>query len=1218
MDMMWQKKSGIGSAGQSGGQSSVLAKGRLVSAMVLLLSLGAWSGNAYSVTCTSTAAGGNWNATGTWTGCAGGGGTPANTPGAADNVIIATTGAGVVAVNVQAAMTNLTINFGSILNVVGGSNFRIRPSGATSISGALNLLGTSTSSSRFTGLVTVAGTGTWSNSGNQAVTFRGGITNNGTFSGGTGTQTFNTNSQALGGSSPINFGGIVDVVGAVTVTNNGIVTIANNLTGSVAGSTWVNAANSTLNYGGAAAPMGARVFTASAAGNTVNYNGAAQVVQVTAYSHLGLGGSGAKTLTGVTTVGGNLILSGTATAATVANLAIGGNLGVGAGTALTVGAFNLGVTGATSVSGTLAHSSATGTNTYTGALTINSGGSLTNAGNAAISYAGGLVNNGSFASGTAAQTFTNGGVTHNGTVFTAGSGAFIFSSNAQAINCTGTLAIPSITVTAIAVTNNCNLTVTTALGGTGSFINAATGQLHVNFAGAMGIATLTAMAIGNLVDYNFAGAQTVKATTYHHLTLSGSGAKTMGATTVNGNFTMSGAATTTPTGALGVGGNFSIEAGTTFSAGAFNHTVGGNWSKTGTFAPGTGTVTLNGAAAQTISGTSPVNFNNLTVSNVASPNVTLASNVTVVGALAGTVTLTSTCPTDYTLTSTTPAQTLHSCPSVTPPANFNCVESGAIASTGHLYTKLAGTGFSFDVVALKADGTVETTYASAGNKDVTVELVDGTGATACASRTAINPAVSQILTFTKANQPTEQGRKPIASMAVNKAYTNLRCRVTDATATPIVGCSTDNFSVRPVSLALTAAGLGADATGTSATATPVVKAGASFTLTATASDTGYTGTPTIDGAALAAHSGANGVLAGTFAAATSGVASSTFNYDEAGYFRLNANGLLDATFTAVDNAAGDCTADFSTALSGGRYGCKIGSAATAYFGRFIPDHFDTAVVATAAGPMPCPAGLTCPALYNGFIYSGQPFSVRVIARNLAGGTTANYDGVLGLSKLVTLTAWDALGSTTTQNPGGGTLTNGFVASAVFSAGVAMTATPTYTLATALTAPTDIYLRALDADNVSSFRAAPVEGGVKVANGRIKFVNVHGSELLPLAVTATVQYYNGTAWLTSATDSLSSLVNANIALSAGTNGLSGCPATCPTSITPATIAFNNGLASLILSRPNVTGSVNMAVTAPANCAVNPAQAACYLGSNAARATFGVYKGNNEFIYLRENY
>jgi MSHA biogenesis protein MshQ len=71
----------------------------------------------------------------------------------------------------------------------------------------------------------------------------------------------------------------------------------------------------------------------------------------------------------------------------------------------------------------------------------------------------------------------------------------------------------------------------------------------------------------------------------------------------------------------------------------------------------------------------------------------------------------------------------------TAPANFNCVESGANASTGHLYTKLAGTGFSFDVVALKADGSTETTYASAANKDVTVELVDGSGATACASRT---------------------------------------------------------------------------------------------------------------------------------------------------------------------------------------------------------------------------------------------------------------------------------------------------------------------------------------------------------------------------------------------------------------------------------------------------------------------------------------------------
>ena len=54
-------------------------------------------------------------------------------------------------------------------------------------------------------------------------------------------------------------------------------------------------------------------------------------------------------------------------------------------------------------------------------------------------------------------------------------------------------------------------------------------------------------------------------------------------------------------------------------------------------------------------------------------------------------------------------------------------------------------------------------------------------------------------------------------------------------------------------------------------------------------------------------------------------------------------------------------------------------------GRFVPDHFDTAI--TAGVPMPCPGARLCPA--PGFVYARQPFGVTLTARNLAGSTTAN-------------------------------------------------------------------------------------------------------------------------------------------------------------------------------------------------------------------------------------
>lgn len=298
------------------------------------------------------------------------------------------------------------------------------------------------------------------------------------------------------------------------------------------------------------------------------------------------------------------------------------------------------------------------------------------------------------------------------------------------------------------------------------------------------------------------------------------------------------------------------------------------------------------------------------------------------------------------------------------------------------------------------------------------------------------------------------------------------------------------------------------------------------------------------------------------------------------------------------------------------------SGSSATVGAFIPDHFDTAVVATATTPMPCPTGLTCPAVYNGFVYSGQPFSEQVTARNLAGGTTTNYHSAYGLSNNVTLSAWDALGSVVTQNPGGALAINPMLSTA-FSSGVGLTNTQAYKFATSPTSPTDIFLRAVDAVNtsVTSRRATPatsVEGGVKVVSGKVKISNANGSELLPLSLTATVQYWNSTSWVTSTTDSITqfntklSTAGGNIVTAIVTGLGSGVSVATPGMVTVAA-----GATTFTLNKPGVVGSTDISMNAPSyllgssnGAGVNP--------SKAGRATFGVYKGPNEFIYLRENY
>jgi len=351
-------------------------------------------------------------------------------------------------------------------------------------------------------------------------------------------------------------------------------------------------------------------------------------------------------------------------------------------------------------------------------------------------------------------------------------------------------------------------------------------------------------------------------------------------------------------------------------------------------------------------------------------------------------------------------------------------------------------------------------------------------------------------------------------------------------------------------------------------------------------------------AAAAPFTPAAGILSNGGVTVTSGSATATtLNYDEVGSFTLTATPATSYLNTAGVNLA-NRVAVFSKPADAAYRGGVVG--------RFIPDHFDTSVVLSTGLPMSCPAGLTCPAsndAQDGFVYSGQPFSVQVIARNLAGATTVNYDGTLGYAKSVTLTAWDAPGGSA-PNPGSGVLGSNAVASAAFASGVAVvTGIPTYTFGATPTAPADIYVRAADTDGITSLRAISVEGGVKVVSGRVKIGNAHGSELLALPMSAIVQYYNGTNWLTSLTDSITSL----------TLGLSNyqCKTGCAWTTTPAPASGQviAGILSFKLSKPTGggTGSVDVTTSAPA-----------YLPGTTGRATFGVYKGNNEFIYLRESY
>ncbi|MFI5252107.1 MAG: M20/M25/M40 family metallo-hydrolase [Bacteroidota bacterium] len=411
--------------------------------------------------------------------------------------------------------SGLTVGSGALFTVAG---FNISVTGSTSVTGTL-AFSSPTGTKTFTGNVTINSGGAWSETASPAFSFAGNLQNSGILTSNTGVHTFSGATKTFSGTNAIS---IPSATITGTYTNNGVLTVGTALAGA-GGLTQGAAVTDTLNLGGTSTIT---TLTATGAGNTVNYYGVAQTVHSNNYYNLTLSGSGAKTLqTGTTTIGGNLTLSGTATATTVVALAVTGNFSVGSGATFTVAGFNISVSGSTSVAGTLTHSNATGTKTYTGNVTINSGAIWNdNAAVVAISFGGNLQNDGTMNAGTGVHTF---------------------SGSSKTISGANPVSIPNVTISGT-TTNNGVLTISTALAGSSTLINGAAGILNLGQATAPA-PTITSTAAGNTVNYNAAGAQTLKATTYSNLTLNGSGAKTVTGSTINGTLSLQGAATTAGT-----------------------------------------------------------------------------------------------------------------------------------------------------------------------------------------------------------------------------------------------------------------------------------------------------------------------------------------------------------------------------------------------------------------------------------------------------------------------------------------------------------------------------------------------------------------------------------------------------------------------------------------------------------------------------------------------
>jgi len=388
-----------------------------------------------------------------------------------------------------------------------------------------------------------------------------------------GFNTINMNNTS-GFSSTENFNatGTITIAASVTFTNTTTVSVSTSLAGT---GTFINTATGTLNLGNT---ITITTLTATAVGNIVNYNrNNTQTIKATTYDILQLSNAGAKTAGGALTVNGDFTIDGTASFTQGSNL-----------THIFFGNWIINTTATTPFTGT--NNSIVRFNEPTPA--------------AATSISG---------SGTGTGTFRY--VTFNNPSGFSNSKNF-------------TVALSESVTTGSTFTNNAAITVTTSLTGVGTFINTATGI--VNIGNTVTISNLNATAVGNTVNYNRNGAQTILAITYHHLQLSTANVKTAGgALTVNGNLTLQGTAT------FALGSNLT-------------HNFYGNWIiNTTTATPFTATnntvVNFNEptpAAATSISGSNASTgvFRNVTINNASgfstAKNFSTALTMTVSGGVA--------------------------------------------------------------------------------------------------------------------------------------------------------------------------------------------------------------------------------------------------------------------------------------------------------------------------------------------------------------------------------------------------------------------------------------------------------------------------------------------------------------------------------------------------------------------------------------------------------
>ncbi|MDB5923457.1 MAG: hypothetical protein JWN13_2393 [Betaproteobacteria bacterium] len=1159
-------------------------------------------------------------------------GTTSTVPGLAVGDIVAINSPNTVFQDAPGSIASLTINGGGTLTqansltmtgalIVAGtltSSTTLTVGSVTNITGSLNITSNG-STHTFTGAVTITA-GTWSNSGNESITFRNGLAlNGGTFTAGTGVYTFDTNSQAIGGTSSISIPSVT--VTGVTLTNNGTLTVGSVLAGSGG---IINAANATLNITGTSAIT---TLTAAANGNTVLYNGAAQTVKLPSgapatYYNLTISGSGIKTMPAtVMTISNDFITSGTASVTAAQALTVGRNFTVGASTTFSAATFSHSVAGDFSNSGTFA--GGTSTVTFTGGVAQALGGAAaTTFNNLTINKSANKV---SIACATPSPTV-------NATL-TLTSGDIITSGTSPGCSTACGSQVPVIVAAAGTIAGGSN----------SSYIN---GALRKFFSA------------GAVLNFRAAGQDEFPlgdASNYTPVEITAGGTSTAGYVTVCVTPTEHPQVTTPPVATGGIDAAKSVNRYWSLTASGINTASGAGSALVD--------ATFKFVASDVDAGANTSNFVieewdgakwNPTTLTTAAGTSTRVQNIDL-----------STATNDIAIGEPLSGFNAGA-------GNFNAFDSSTPAGAvlGMIQTKQSGVAFSVRLVRLTAaKNSLDSTYNQAG---VTVELLDSSDNTgALSSSTACRPVGGgagqwHVIASTTQTVTFAAGLVATVNFTVPNSYRDVRVHVLKVGTGVGEGCSTDRFAIRPQSLTITALDGDWNTAGTSRALGNVAASGGTvhkastaaattprpFTLRASpvpASATNYDGSPSaVTGfpsctglGALCTTAGSLSFTAGSWTSSGGFRENATANYSEVGSFNLQ---LEDTSYASVD------------AVDGTPAGTRtVPATATAQLGRFVPNHF---IVAPTNTPQFRTFGAACAS--RSFTYVGQAFGyvtapqALVTAQNAGSATTTNYTG--SLWKISTSAPSDV-----TQTYGNGgigpALDTALATNAPTIASLGNgTGTVTVSLSDKLsytrsaTTPLAQFNAVLsltmtvrddsEADGQiltatsTPFNAIAFDSGTLFRYGRLRMQNSSGSQLIGMPVPIETQYWNGTAFVTNTADNCTTISAANVVLGNYQRNLTAGE----TSVTVGG-AFSAGIGTLRLSAPgtNNNGSADVSVNltgtaAGASCTAGmPSSTASgldYLQSAwcgtsynrdpTARATFGVYRNSDRLLYQRENF